>query len=235
MATYPASLTTYTNKVDGVDVVLAADMNSVQSEIQAIEGELGTNPRTSALPASVGTYSASGTNTTVDARIKNLEAGLTGDATNGTRIGYTQLATGSLASTATSVSVTTTGYNKIVIIIYFSNMTAGTTVTMNANSSTLQKFGRFNYAASPTVVGDNAATTGLPITNAQAPNSGDVVQVEIYNASASGTKPVNWTNALGWGAGSFISGGTITGAITNITFSHTTAPTASTYYIYGVK
>jgi hypothetical protein len=235
MATYPASLKTYTNKVDGVDTVLAADMNSVQGEIQAIEGELGTTPRTSII-ATGGTYNASGTNTTVTARLDNIEAGLTGNGTNGTRVGYTQLvAAGSLAGASTSVPVTTTGYNKVVVIIYFSNMTAGTAVTMNANSSTLQKFGRFNYAASPTVVGDNAATPGLPITNAAAPNTGDVVQAEIYNASASGTKPVNWTNALGWGAGSYISGGTVTGPITNITFSHTTAPTASTYYIYGVK
>jgi len=234
MATYPASLKTYTNKVDGVDTVLAADMNSVQGEIQAIEGELGTTPRTSII-ATGGTYNASGTNTTVAARLNNLEAGLTGDGTNGTRVGYTQLATGSLASTSTSVSITTTGYNKVVVIIYFQNMTSGSKVDMNVNSSTLQKFGRFNYAASPTVVGDNAATTGLPITNNAAPASGDALQAEIYNASASGTKPINWTNALGWGAGSYISGGTITGAITNITFSHATAPTTSTYYIYGVK
>jgi anti-sigma factor ChrR (cupin superfamily) len=72
MASYPGALKTYTNKVDGVDTVLAADMNSVQAEIQAIEGELGTNPKTSALPASAGTYSASGTNTTVAARLTNL-------------------------------------------------------------------------------------------------------------------------------------------------------------------
>jgi len=234
MATYPAGLKTYTNKVDGVDTVLAADMNSVQGEIQAIEGELGTNPRASII-ATGGTYNASGTTSTVAARLDNIEAGLTGNGTNGTRVGYTQLATGSLASTSTSISVTTTGYNKVVVIIYVATVGSGTQILMNANSSTLQKFGRFNFAASPTVVGDNAATTGLPISNGAAPASGDVIQAEIYNASASGTKPVNWTNALGWGAGSYISGGTITGAITNITFSHTTAPTTSTYYIYGVK
>jgi len=234
MATYPSALTTYTNKVDGVDIVLANDMNSVQGEIQAIEGELGTNPRTSTIGNTAGSF-VSNLNSTVAARLSNIEAGLTGGTSDGSRIGYTQLATGSLASTSTSVSVTTTGYNKVVVIIYVATIGSGTQILMNANSSTLQKFGRFNFAASPPVVGDNAATTGLPISNGAAPASGDVIQAEIYNASASGTKPVNWTNALGWGAGSYISGGTITGAITNITFSHTTAPTTSTYYIYGVK
>lgn len=40
-ASYPASLKSYTTKVDNVDDVLAADMNSVQEEIVAIETALG--------------------------------------------------------------------------------------------------------------------------------------------------------------------------------------------------
>jgi len=43
-ASYPSSVISYTDKVDGVDDVEAAHMNSVQDEIVAIETELGTSP-----------------------------------------------------------------------------------------------------------------------------------------------------------------------------------------------
>lgn len=48
MADYPGSLVSYTPKTDGVDDVLAAHINAVQVEIEAIEAELGTDPRGSA-------------------------------------------------------------------------------------------------------------------------------------------------------------------------------------------
>ena len=45
---YPASLDSFTTNTDDVDDVLAADMNSVQTAIEAIETELGTDPAGSA-------------------------------------------------------------------------------------------------------------------------------------------------------------------------------------------
>lgn len=40
---YPASLDTFTNKTDGVDDVLAADINKLQDAIVAIQTKLGTS------------------------------------------------------------------------------------------------------------------------------------------------------------------------------------------------
>lgn len=52
MASYPNSIKTFTDKVDGVDIVHAAHVNDLQDEVNAIETELGTNP--SAAFATVG-------------------------------------------------------------------------------------------------------------------------------------------------------------------------------------
>lgn len=48
MADYPSAIKTFTEKQDGVDTILAEHINSPQSEIEAIETELGTNPKGSA-------------------------------------------------------------------------------------------------------------------------------------------------------------------------------------------
>lgn len=41
---YPGGIDSYTNKVDGVSTVAAADTNNLQDAVRAIETELGTNP-----------------------------------------------------------------------------------------------------------------------------------------------------------------------------------------------
>lgn len=42
---YPNSLDTFTTKTDGIDDVMAADINSIQSAVKAVETELGTLPK----------------------------------------------------------------------------------------------------------------------------------------------------------------------------------------------
>lgn len=44
-ASYPGSVKSFTTKVDGVDDVQAAHVNDLQLEVNAIETELGTNPK----------------------------------------------------------------------------------------------------------------------------------------------------------------------------------------------
>jgi hypothetical protein len=48
MTAFPTSLHTWTNKTDGVDDNLAADVNQAHAELVAIEAELGTDPAGSA-------------------------------------------------------------------------------------------------------------------------------------------------------------------------------------------
>jgi hypothetical protein len=73
-ASYPTALKTYTDKVDNVDYVKAADINSLQSEVAAIESTLGINAGTSLLPSSAGNFAYSGGATTLAGRVQNLEA-----------------------------------------------------------------------------------------------------------------------------------------------------------------
>jgi hypothetical protein len=233
-ATYPSVVKTYTDKVNGTSVVDAADINSVQAEITAIETELGVSPKTSIIGQSSQTYSTGVTNSTVAARLTNIEAGLTAGAADGSRIGYTQLATGSVG-TSTSISVAGASYVKLVVVINITTIGSGTAITMGANGATSPKYGHFSFAATPAGLGSAAGSGGIPVSSAQVPASGDTITVEFYNVAGAGVKPVSFINAYGWGTGALISGGTVTSALTTITITCSTAPTTSTYTVYGVK
>jgi len=238
MATYPGSLKTYTNKVDGIDTVLAADINSVQGEIQAIEAELGVNPRTSSLPASTGAYNSSGTNTTVAARLTNLEAGLTGDAGDGVRVGYTLLHSGNFTSAPGALAITGTSYTKLVIVVRVTTAGSSSAITVNVNGATTVKYGGFTYPSSGVPTAGIGSLTGgtFPISNVASPASGDTITAEIYNVNGTGAKSATWVNGVGFGSGIATAGGTITSAVTTLTLQATTTyPTAATYSIYGVK
>lgn len=238
-AVFPGGVKTYTNKVDGVSVVLAADMNSVQEEVNAIETALGTTPATSVLgTGSIGTYSpVPGPLANVSARIKNLEAGLSAESTDGSRVGYTLLYSGNFTSAPGALAVTGSSYTKIVVVVRVTTQGAGTSITLAANGATTVKNGYFNYAAGvPTTGGGNTTGVGVfNISNGVGPSSGETVTAEIYNVSGTGAKPATWVNGTGFGSGIATAGGTIANAITTITIAASTYPTTATYSVYGVK
>jgi hypothetical protein len=197
MATYPGSLKTYTNKVDGVDTVLAADINSVQSEVQAIEAELGTTPKTSIIGNTAGTYTTNGSGiTTVSARLTNLEAGLTANAADGSRIGYTQIDSKTLTATGSGGSVSFTSipasYQKLVIQVDFTSITTGTLVSVTLNNITTA--GSYIYARQEYT--NSQATFAAPATNKTQFELGTLTTtynqyvIEIPNYSRSNTGKV---------------------------------------------
>ncbi len=75
-ASYPASVKSFTTKVDFTDTVLAEHVNSLQEEVNSIQANLGTNIKTGS--GGVGNYDTVTTawNTLKD-RITNIEYGLT--------------------------------------------------------------------------------------------------------------------------------------------------------------
>jgi len=237
MATYPTGTKTYTDKTDGVDTVLAADINSVQAEITAIETELGTNPRTTALPSGAGTYNGSPTFTTVADRIKNLEAAVSGDDTVGTRVGYTLLYSGNFTSAPGALSVNGVGYFKFVVVVRVTTPGSSGSITVNVNSATTVKYGYFTYTTGvPTAGGGSLAGGAFPISNGVAPAANDTITAEIFNVNGTGAKTATWVNGTGFGSGIATAGGTVTNSISSITLAAVTAyPTSATYSIYGVK
>lgn len=235
MATYPSGLKTYTDKTDGVDFVLAADVNSLQDEVEAIEAELGANPSTTALP-SAGQYYPNGNGSTVAARLTNLEAGLTAESTDGSRVGYTLLHSGSFASAPGALSVTGSAYTKLVVVVRITTTGSSSSITLTANSATTVKYGYFNYTSGVPTTGGGSTTGGsFPIGNGAAAASGDTITAELYNVNGSGAKTCTWVNGNGFGSGIATAGGTITSAITSITIACGTYPTTATYSVYGVK
>jgi len=237
-ATYPTGVKTYTNKTDGVSVVLAADINSVQEEVTAIETAVGANPGTTTLGATVGTFTTT-PGSSVTARINNLEAGLTGDSTTGARVGYTQIVPTTALATTNTITVTGSSYVKLVVQITVTTAGSGTQITLTPNGATSSKYYYYTYStgtSAPTGAGNAAGSGGIPITMAVAPTDGYNITVELQNVSNLGQKTATWTNNAGWGNGTFVSGSTIaSSAITTLVLSCTTAPTSATYTVYGVK
>lgn len=57
---YPSTLDSYTNHTDNIDTIMAAHVNNLQDAVEAIEGELGTDP--------------AGASATVKARLDAMDA-----------------------------------------------------------------------------------------------------------------------------------------------------------------
>ena len=91
-ATYPASVRSFTTKVDVTGIVYAAHPNDLQDEVIAIESILGVTPSLSTTPNAGGSFTATATTfNSVSARLANIETGIVADVhtqyvnkTNGT-------------------------------------------------------------------------------------------------------------------------------------------------------
>jgi hypothetical protein len=80
-ASYPSSIRSFSTKRNTLDIVDAADPNSIQEEVIAIEGILGVNPNISTAPLSTGTFVTTSTAyTNLNARLANIETGIVSDA-----------------------------------------------------------------------------------------------------------------------------------------------------------
>lgn len=73
---YPGSVTSFTTKIDLTDTVLATHINSLQTEVVAVETTLGASPLTTTAFADGTIFSASTTFSSVSERIANLERGI---------------------------------------------------------------------------------------------------------------------------------------------------------------
>jgi hypothetical protein len=229
-ATYPGTVKTYVDKVDGTSIVAAADINSVQQEVNAIETALGTNPATSLIPASVGTYNAAGVSTSLSARVGNLEAGLTANATDGSRVGYTLLASGNWTSAPGAITVAGASYLKLVMIINFNVVSSASAVSLTVNGATAQRSSYVAWSSTGTIAANSGGTTVF-VGNNIAPANGDIIHIELMNPSSANVKSITWSNGTGYGQGTITNGA----AVTSVTLAATTYATSATYAIYGVK
>lgn len=232
-ASYPGAIKSFTTKVDGSTIVNAVDVNSLQEEVTAIETALGTNPATSLIPSSVGTYNSGGVSTSLSARVGNLEAGLTANATDGTRVGYTLLYSGNFTSAPGALSVTGSSYQKFVIVISIFTAAAATpgVVSLTINGAASQRSSYVAWTSTGTISASSAGTTAF-IGNGIAHVANETITAEISNVSGTTFKPLTWTNNNGYGQGTI----TNSAAVTSITIAASLSyPISATYAIYGVK
>jgi hypothetical protein len=79
-ASYPASIKSFSTKVDVTDVIYASHPNTMQEEIVAIQSILGVTPSLSTAPNPTGTFISTATTfNTVAARLANIETGIVAD------------------------------------------------------------------------------------------------------------------------------------------------------------
>jgi hypothetical protein len=80
-ASYPSSVRPFTTKTNILSVIDAADPNSLQEEVVAIETTLGVNPALSTSVVSTDTFlNTSSQYSTVALRLANIERGIVGDS-----------------------------------------------------------------------------------------------------------------------------------------------------------
>jgi hypothetical protein len=80
-ASYPTNLRAFSTKRNTLDIVDAADPNSIQEEVIAIENILGVNPNISTAPVSSGTFVTTSTAySNLTDRLANIETGIVSDS-----------------------------------------------------------------------------------------------------------------------------------------------------------
>jgi hypothetical protein len=101
-ASYPATIRSFTTKVDVRDIIYAADPNDLQDEVVAIQTILGVTPSLSTTPSASGTFNASATTfASVSARLANIETGIVAD----THTQYLKKVDASVTTASTSSGV----------------------------------------------------------------------------------------------------------------------------------
>ena len=160
--------------------------------------------------------------------------------------GFTELASGSLSGTATTVSITTTGYKQLVCYVKDVSCNTDWFPAIQLNSDTGNNYGyQMIYQTSATAVANDttATTNSIYVDQLEASNADSFQVWTIFDPANSTT----WKMAEGYVTGrdksnSFNTIMTVTGswrntaaitAITFVTFGSTYS--AGTYEIYGVK
>ena len=98
-ASYPGSVRTFTPKVNIVDLIQAADPNSLFEEVTAIESVIGTSPSIATAAVASGWANTATDYTTISGRIANIEKGIVAD----THTQYVKVAGGSTVVTSDAV------------------------------------------------------------------------------------------------------------------------------------
>ena len=99
-ASYPNSVKTFTPKVNVVDLIQAADPNSLFDEVTAIESVIGTTPSVATAATTSGWANTATDYITLNGRLANIEKGIVAD----THTQYVKIAGGStITSSGTSV------------------------------------------------------------------------------------------------------------------------------------
>ena len=98
-ASYPNNVKAFTPKVNVVDLIQAADPNSLFDEVTAIESVIGTTPSIATAATASGWANTATDYTTINGRLANIEKGIVAD----THTQYVKNTGGSVIDLATDI------------------------------------------------------------------------------------------------------------------------------------
>ena len=160
-ASYPSSVKTFTTKANLTDIIDQSHPNSIQDEVIAIEGTLGTTPNVSTTPSSGDSFNATSNSfSTVSARLANIETGIVADT-------HTQYI--KKTSTADNVIITGSASTKGLVVKATTSQSANIQEWQNSSGSVV------------TAIGPTGALVGYAPTSAYT-TKGDIL---VATASAS--------------------------------------------------
>jgi len=113
MALYPNVAWTYTDRTDGVDAVVAADVNSVYHEVTALENTVGLTPSVSGTWSGTFNQSSGHDFSTVTLRIANIENGLS--TAYNSRVSTAGGSTIASSSTTVGLTLSTSGTGNLFV------------------------------------------------------------------------------------------------------------------------
>ena len=148
-ASYPNSVKAFTPKVNVVDLIQAADPNSLFEEVTAIESVIGITPSLATAATSSGWANTATDYTTLSARIANIEKGIVAD----THTQYVKIVGG---STITAGASTTKG----LIVKGASSQTANLQEWQNNSGSVVASIDASGNFSALSIVG---STTTDPV------------------------------------------------------------------------
>ena len=165
-ASYPGSVKSFTTKVDGVDDVQAAHVNDLQLEVEAVETELGANPK--------------GTSASVAAKIAGVKSDAGASDVLNISSGGTRLNSGNYSGVAVTISDDavysfTPGQSIGVVLIYARHVSYNQVhgIVVYRTTSTHFTYKILGHAQLAVTAGALTGTTGVDGNVTVSANAGD--------------------------------------------------------------